>query len=141
MKSFALTSALLSLAALCNAQIQIITQATFSSKYDCASSPPTNFTCSSSLEPTFPTCESIPLYPAIGGYSGIAASDFASPECGTCWHLQDQETGVSVYFTAVDTAEEGFVLSEETFRALTGAGIGAVAQIFATQVDVSFCDL
>ena len=138
MKSFTLISSLFSLAALTSAQTP--ERLTYSLFYDQAGDSINNAACGDQLSSKWPTFGSIPTFPAIGG--SYAVANYASPNCGSCWLLQDQTTGVSVYFTAIDTAAVGFISSNETFFELGGeAGeIAGSIQVTATPVDESYCN-
>ena len=138
MKSFTLFSSLFPLAALTSAQT--LQRLTYSQIYDNAGDSIDNAACGDQLSSKWPTFGSIPTFPAIGG--SYAVGNFASPNCGSCWLLQNQTKDVSVYFTAIDFAAEGFISSEETFFQIGGeAGLQAGSiEVWATQVDESNCN-
>ena len=93
------------------------------------------------LASRFPTFGSVPTFPNIGGASAI--SGFVSPDCGTCWELTDQTTGVSIFITAIDHAGNGFNIAEEAMNTLTDGQAVFLGRIdaAATQVDKSNCGL
>ncbi|KAH9998228.1 Cerato-platanin-domain-containing protein [Russula vinacea] len=63
----------------------------------------------------------IPTFPAIGGAFDIDHSP--GPNCGTCWRLHNSENNHSIIMTAIDHADHGFVLSDETFKLLNGGNL------------------
>ena len=138
MKSFTLISLLGSLAALSGAQILGPFNAFMDTLYDNASAPINDVYCASALGVEYPTLGSLPTYPNVGGFIGL---DNGAPYCGTCWEVVDQTTGVSVFFTVIDMASDGFALGEQTMLTLGNeAAIEAGSTpVVATQTDESNC--
>ena len=141
MKSFIPLAFLSSFVALTSAQIvqpsgPINTTAFIDTAYDNASTPINTVACVGNAD--FPTLGSLPSFPNIGGSFVLGE---ASPECGTCWQLVNQETSISIFFTVVDTASNGFTMSEQAMLALGGqAGVEAGAvPVVATETDRGFC--
>lgn len=87
----------------------------------------------------YTTLGSLPKFPYIGGVYTVAG--WNSAYCGTCYEVTYGNTTLAVL--AVDTASEGFNLSEEAMNALTGgeaAFLGRVA-VTAVEVNASVCGL
>jgi hypothetical protein len=85
----------------------------------------------------YTTFGSIPSFPNIGAAQAVAG--WNSPACGSCWQIS--YGGKSIYFTAIDHADKGFVLSEEAMDTLTkkqAQNLGVI-DANATQVDESSC--
>ena len=76
-----------------------------------------------------------------GGASVIKG--WNSKSCGTCWQLTYAETGASIIFTAIDSTEDGFNLSEESMNTLTddNAEFYGTIPVTVEQVDKSQCGL
>ncbi|KAL6308679.1 Cerato-platanin [Sparassis latifolia] len=87
----------------------------------------------------YTTFGSLPNFPNIGG--SFAVTGWNSTGCGTCWNVTYDDTTVTV--VAIDTAEDGFNLSEEAMNTLTDNQAVALGSVTATavQVDASLCGL
>ena len=120
------------------------TRAGFDNTYDNSGASMLTTSCSdgsNGLASRFPTFGSVPSFPNIGGASAIPG--WNSAECGSCWQLTYQSTGVTIFVTAIDHADDGFNLSQEALDTLTGGRAveaGAV-DVTAVQVDASQCGL
>ncbi|GBE82785.1 Protein SnodProt1 [Sparassis crispa] len=81
----------------------------------------------------------LPDFPYVGG--SFAVTGWDSTGCGTCWEITYDGTTITVL--AVDTASEGFNLSEEAMNALTNGQAEFLGRVTATavQVDASQCGL
>lgn len=98
---------------------------TWSSKYGDRNGSTSNVTCSNGphgLEPLYPHFGNFPNFPYIGGAFNIK---WGSPNCGECWHLTNVKNHKSIYFTAIDTATVGFILSKPAFILLNGGTLGS----------------
>ncbi|OAX36006.1 eliciting plant response-like protein [Rhizopogon vinicolor AM-OR11-026] len=87
----------------------------------------------------YTTLGSLPDFPYVGGAYTVTGWD--SAYCGTCYNVTYGETTIAVL--AVDTASEGFNLSEEAMNALTDGEavfLGRV-DVTAVEVDASVCGL
>jgi hypothetical protein len=96
------------------------------------------------LRAGYPTFGSIPSFPNIGG--SFAVREFFSPLCGSCWNLsytRSDETISSIYVTAMDHANDGFILSHGGFVNLGGqqAVAGGKINAEALRVNGSYCGL
>ncbi|KAN0125403.1 Cerato-platanin domain containing protein [Lactarius tabidus] len=86
--------------------------------------------------------DSLPTFPNIGAV--YAVHNWGSPECGSCWQLTYEGTGVTIYVTAIDTVGSGFDLSEAAVGTLTNGNAGpsfSSINVDSTQVDPSYCGL
>ena len=82
----------------------------------------------------FPSFGTIPTFPNIGGSSVVTG--FNAPQCVTCWKLTLSKN--SVFVIVIDTAGEGFNLSEEAMNTLTdgqAVKLGRVSGVNAVQMD------
>ena len=90
----------------------------------------------------FTTFDSLPTFPNIGGV--FAVERWNSTECGSCWALTWEGTGVTIHVTAIDTVYSGFDISDAAVNTLTGGNAGpsfSEVDVDATQVDPSYCGL
>ncbi|KAN0141228.1 Cerato-platanin domain containing protein [Lactarius tabidus] len=90
----------------------------------------------------YKTFDSLPTFPYIGAV--YAVHNWGSPECGSCWQLTYEDTGVTIYVTAIDTVGSGFDLSEEAVETLTEGIAGpsfTSINVDSTEVDPSYCGL
>ena len=90
----------------------------------------------------FTTFDSLPTFPNIGGV--FAVEHWNSTECGSCWALTWEGTGVTIHATAIDTVYSGFDISDAAVNTLTGGNAGpsfSEVDVDATQVDPSYCGL
>jgi hypothetical protein len=110
---------------------------TWNSKYGNPNGNTSTLACSS-LAALYPHFRNIPGWPYIGAAFNIQGHE--SPNCGKCWKLINPTTHKFIYFTAIDTAKSGFVLSKPAFVAL-GGGTSATLQVEAEQVPARFCGL
>jgi len=117
-------------------------RATFDTTFDNPTGSLNNVACSNGvngLVSRFPTFNTIPNYPYIGGAFDVA---WNSPNCGGCWSIANPANGATIYMTAVDTAGAGFNMATTAFKALNGGQIGqGVLDVVATKVAPSFCGL
>ncbi|KAL6308686.1 Cerato-platanin-domain-containing protein [Sparassis latifolia] len=74
----------------------------------------------------------LPDFPYVGG--SFAVTGWDSTGCGTCWEITYDGTTITVL--AVDTASEGFNLSEEAMNALTNGQAEFLGRVTATAVQV-----
>jgi hypothetical protein len=88
----------------------------------------------------YPTFGSLPTFPNIGGAYTIAG--YNSTSCGSCWKLTYNKTATA-YITAIDHADNGFVISKQALAALGGQQAVDGGQIYtsATAVKGSYCGL
>lgn len=110
-------------------------QATWSSKYDNPNGKTDALACSS-LAPEYPEFHNFPDFPFIGAAFDIHG--LQSSNCGRCWRLINTFTHKRIYFTAVDSAKSGFVLSKHAFFAL-GGGTSATIPVLAQEVPRALC--
>ncbi|KIY50655.1 Cerato-platanin [Fistulina hepatica ATCC 64428] len=89
----------------------------------------------------YTTFGSLPDFPYIGGAEAVTGWD--SPNCGTCWELYYDVTGVTIYVLAIDYAASGFNIALEAMNVLTdgNAVFDGNIDATATQVDASICGL
>ncbi|KAG0694646.1 Cerato-platanin [Suillus ampliporus] len=87
----------------------------------------------------YTTLGSLPTFPNVGGVYTVTGWDSAA--CGTCYNVTYGSTTIAVL--AVDTATEGFNLSEEAMNALTGNEAVFLGRVSVTAVEVaaSVCGL
>ena len=90
-------------------------------KYDNPSGP---FACSKRLS-----------FPYIGAAFDIKRH--GSPNCGKCWRLSDVNSDKFIYFTAIDSAKSGFILSNLAYNKLNG-GNGTLI-VNAVQAPAHIC--
>jgi hypothetical protein len=87
----------------------------------------------------YDTFGSLPGFPYIGG--AYAVTGWNSTECGSCWKLTYPTTGVSVYYTAIDTINAGFDVSDQTMSKLTKGKHPDEIDVQSSQVAKHFCGL
>jgi hypothetical protein len=87
----------------------------------------------------YPTFGSLPTFPYIGG--GYTIKGWNSTECGSCWKLTYPQTGVTVYYTAIDTINAGFDVTDQTMSKLTKGQHPDKIDVQATKVAGHFCGL
>ncbi|KAF8264253.1 Cerato-platanin [Lactarius quietus] len=88
----------------------------------------------------YTTFSSIPTFPNIGGAQAVTG--WNSSACGSCWQIT--VGAVSINFTAIDHADDGFVVSLEAFNTLTdgnGVEVGFIGDAQATQIGEQYCGL
>ena len=88
-----------------------------------------DITACPNLAEEYPQFKDVPLFPDIG-----AAPDRASPsgkkECGALWKLTNIANNYTTYFTSIDQASVGFVLSPWTYyNKLGGSSVGHIEVI------------
>ena len=137
-----LTSTLISLATLFSIAYADIQPVRPNSFYDNPDTPMNDVACSdgaNGLAAKYPTFGSLPGFPYIGG--AYAVTGWNSTECGSCWQLTYTETGVTVYYTAIDTVFSGFDVSDQTMNTLTNGQTGefTLIDVYATAVTESNC--
>lgn len=81
----------------------------------------------------YTTLGQLPTFPRIGGVYTVTGWD--SAYCGTCYEVTYGNTTLAVL--AVDTASEGFNLSEEAMNALTGGEAAFLGRVEVTAVEVA----
>jgi hypothetical protein len=145
------TSTVIALAALFSVSIASPTASTdvqpvrFNTFYDNGQQSLNNVACSNGdnglITKGYTTFDSLPSFPYVG--AGFAVHNWNSPECGSCWQLTYEDTGVTIYATAIDTVYSGFDLSEAAVNALTNGNAEQFSYINvdSTQVDPSYCGL
>ena len=87
----------------------------------------------------FHTFGSLPSFPNL---CAAQAARWNSTACGSCWQITHGEESVNV--TAVDHAGDGFNLSLEAMKKLTGgddAEVPGVIDAHATEIDRKYCGL
>ncbi|PCH38037.1 hypothetical protein WOLCODRAFT_23042 [Wolfiporia cocos MD-104 SS10] len=83
--------------------------------YDQGSVSVDTLTCGSKLKAAgYTNLSSLPSFPNIGGFANVTGPD--SDECGTCWVLSWGGNFQSIL--VVDSADDGFVVSEEAMTGL-----------------------
>ena len=87
----------------------------------------------------YTTFDSLPSFPNIGATQAIVG--WNSPACGSCWQISYGKK--TIYFTAIDHTNNGFVASSEAMNGLTNGQAQSLGVIDAntTQVAESFCGL
>jgi hypothetical protein len=87
----------------------------------------------------YTTLGQLPTFPNVGGVYTVTGWDSAS--CGTCYEVTYGNNTLAVL--AVDTASEGFNLSEEAMNTLTGGEAVFLGRVSVTAVEVaaSVCGL
>jgi hypothetical protein len=111
--------------------------------YDNPNTPMTAVACSDGkngmITKGYPTFGSLPTFPFIGAAYAIAG--YNSTSCGSCWKLIYNTT--VIYMTAIDHADNGFVVSKDALTALGGPQAPGGGQIYAsaTLVKESVCGL
>ncbi|EJD06253.1 uncharacterized protein FOMMEDRAFT_78605 [Fomitiporia mediterranea MF3/22] len=120
---------------------QFTLPATVNPNYDNPTLLTSTLTCGTQLSSQFPTFGSLPSSPRIGGLVFIGNSD--SSLCGTCWRLSLAGTREPhTILLAVDSASEGFVISQEAMREITGqSDVTTAINVDATEMDGSFCGI
>ncbi|KAF1995482.1 Asp f 13-like protein [Amniculicola lignicola CBS 123094] len=85
------------------------------------------------------TQSQIPVFPNIGGFSGIAG--WNSPACGSCYSLT--YNGVTIYVLAIDHAGSGFNIAKAALNTLTKGNAEKFGRVDAQYALVanSFCKL
>ena len=98
-----------------------LTVVTHNKIYGDGNVPTKGVACSKLYPPNF-KFSNIPSFPRIGGASNIprVPPDPPGPPCGLCWKLTNIDNGKWASITAIDHADQGFVISEEAFKILTG---------------------
>jgi hypothetical protein len=87
----------------------------------------------------YETFGSLPTFPYIGGAFNV--KNWNSTECGSCWKLTYPATGITVYYTAIDTINVGFDVSDQTMAKLTKGKHPDTIDVDATQVAEHHCGL
>jgi len=93
------------------------------------------------LASRFPTFGNLPTYPNVGG--AFAVSGWGSPNCGSCFSITYPETGKSITYTVIDTANPGFNMAQAALDYLTdgkAVQLGKV-EVNAQQLPASACGL
>ena len=87
----------------------------------------------------YTTFGSLPSFANIG--AAQAVTGWNSTACGSCWQIT--YGGKSINFTAIDHADDGFVLSDVSMNYLTNGQAEQLGVINAqaTQVNESYCGL
>ena len=90
----------------------------------------------------YTTFGSLPTFPNIGGV--YAVKNWNSVECGSCWRLKWEGTGVTIHVTAIDSFYSGFDISEAAVNTLTNGNARVLFRdldVDSQQVDPSLCGL
>ena len=125
----AIFSALSLLAALSvsNAQSTGKETITYNPIYDNGSTSLSTLACAQwAKDNNFKTLSDVPGYPFVGGSSAAANGNTAN--CGECFSITDPQTDETIFFTVVDAAGTGVVLSFAAFNNVTdgqGAQLGS----------------
>ncbi|VDB85647.1 unnamed protein product [Peniophora sp. CBMAI 1063] len=82
----------------------------------------TDVVACSNLADKFPTLDSFPTFPSVGGSQVITS--FADADCGTCFSITFN--GKSQFFTAIDVAKDGVVTSQTSFSQLANINNGVI---------------
>jgi hypothetical protein len=92
------------------------------------------------LAAKFPTFGNLPTFPFVGGAFDVV---WNSPNCGGCWNITNPATGVSIPYTAIDTAGVGFNAAQAVVIRLNNNGqLGSgVLDVVATKVAPSVCGM
>ena len=101
-----------------NLPIAAPTVVTHNKKYDDPNGAIKDVACARLYPPNY-KFHNIPSYPRIGGAFDIHRFP-PGPSCGLCWKLTNLDNGKSIVITAIDHADQGFVISEAAFRILSG---------------------
>ena len=137
------TSTLISLAALFSVAYADIEPVRPNSFYDNPQTSMNEVACSNGanglVTKGYPTFGSLPSFPYIGG--AYAVHNWNSTECGSCWRLTYPATGVTLYYTAIDTVNSGFDVSDQTMSALTKGGKDSEIEVESKQVAERHCGL
>lgn len=116
--------------------------------YDTRQTSLSNVACSDGsngmLTRGYTTFGSLPKFPYIGGYSGIAS--WNSPNCGSCHQLTyTNGTGAkkSINVLAIDKTDEGYNIALAAMKELTGGQAEELGRVSVTDivVDRSVCGL
>ena len=104
-----------------NLPIPAPTVVTHNKKYDDPNGATKDVACSRLYPPNL-KFHNISSFPRIGGAFNIprVPPSPPGPPCGLCWKLTNLDNGKSTAITAIDHADQGFVISEEAFKILTG---------------------
>ena len=89
----------------------------------------------SDLASRYPHFGNFPTFPYVGAAYDIQGDK--SPNCGKCWELVNTIAHKSIYFTAIDSAQTGIVLSEHAYDTLNNEH----CKFEAIAVDPHFCGL
>lgn len=92
----------------------------------------------------YKTFGDLPSFPHVGAV--YAVEGYNSTSCGSCWELSyknNKTTTTSIYFTAIDHADQGFVISRTGLQHLGGqqAVDAGKIDVTATRVGGSLCGL
>jgi len=91
----------------------------------------------------YKTFGDLPSFPHIGAADAVEGYNSAS--CGSCWRLsyKNDNSTTSIYFTAIDHADHGFVISRMGLQHLGGqqAVDAGKVDVTATRVAGSLCGL
>ena len=101
-------------------------------KYDNPKGDTKTLACSD-LASRYPRFGDFPSFPYIGAAFDIREPN--SPNCGKCWKMTNMITHKTIFFTAVDSAKSGFVLSQHAHDVLNSLN----CTIEAVSVDPRFC--
>jgi hypothetical protein len=140
-----LISFIIPLAAILPAARSVLVQ--YDTVYDNAAASLNTVACSDGkngmINKGYKTFGGIPSFPHIG--SAYAVEGYNSTSCGSCWELSytNGKTTTSIYVTAIDHANQGFVLARTAMQDLGGqqAVDGGKIDATATRVAGSLCGL
>ncbi|KAF2126144.1 Cerato-platanin [Dothidotthia symphoricarpi CBS 119687] len=115
----------------------------FDTGYDDAGRSLTAVSCSDGanglITKGYSTQGSLPSFPRVGGYQGIAG--WNSAQCGTCYGIT--YNGKTIYVLAIDSTLNGFNLAKAAMNELTNGQADQLGRIDAqfAQVAVGNCGL
>ncbi|KAI5778007.1 immunomodulatory protein [Geopyxis carbonaria] len=112
--------------------------ASYDPAYDVTTASTSTLACSdgsNGLASKYPTLGSFPRFPYIAAAAAVGGWNAAS--CGACFKLWYAGSQKSIYVTAVDHADAGFVLSKGAMDALTGNKAAEVGRIEVASREVS----
>ena len=122
--------------------------ATYNDKYDNSSLSIHNVACGNDarLANKYPTIGSLPE-PWYGSAPGVGDS---LNNCGICWHLKSDTTGLVIYFIAIDDESHSshgdykFNMAKESYRTLNGGKMPVESDsmhIYAYQMPLDQCSM
>ena len=103
-------------------------------KYDDPNGSMSTVACGDPLGRLYPRFGDIPTFPNIGGVFDVEPQ---SPKCGECLRLTNRQR-VHIYFTVIDSAPSGIVMSVATCKALKVGEPGELIMI--EKVPLQLCE-
>ena len=116
-------------------------EVTFDATFDNPQGLLNNVACSNGdngLASRFPTFDTLPTFPFIGGAYDIV---WNSPNCGGCWKITNKANNRAIHITAIDTAGAGFNIAEAAFKVLSGGSLGNPLIVTAQKIPESVCGI